>query len=110
MSSRFDADEIHQNALTLSDNLTEGDCRAMHRRPLGGVTKRLVDIAISALAFLAFLPIFGLVAITILLLEGRPVFYRHSRIGFGRRSFQCLKFRTMVSNSEQVLDHYLREH
>ena len=34
---------------------------------------------------------------------GRPVIYRHVRVGKGGRRFECLKFRTMVPDAERVL-------
>jgi len=35
--------------------------------------------------------------------EGGPALYRHRRIGMGGREFECLKFRTMVPDADQVL-------
>lgn len=58
---------------------------------------------------------FGALAISILLsplllfiiwamwCEGGPILYRHRRIGRGGKPFDCLKFRTMVPNADQVL-------
>jgi exopolysaccharide production protein ExoY len=79
-------------------------------RPLGGFIKRGIDVFVCASALLIFLPLFALVAGTIAILEGRPVLYGHERVGFGRRSFRCLKFRTMVKNGDEVFRRYLQEH
>jgi exopolysaccharide production protein ExoY len=76
--------------------------------PLGGVAKRIVDLAIASFALILFLPLFGLVAVTIAFFEGTPVLYRHSRVGYGRRPFLCLKFRTMVANGDEILKHHLQ--
>jgi undecaprenyl-phosphate galactose phosphotransferase len=35
--------------------------------------------------------------------EGGPIIYRHRRVGRSGRAFECLKFRTMVPNADQVL-------
>jgi exopolysaccharide production protein ExoY len=79
-------------------------------RPVGGLVKRIIDIIIGIFALLAFGPLFVLVAITIALLDGRPVIYGHERIGFDRGKFRCLKFRTMVTNGDEVFLRHLRDH
>jgi exopolysaccharide production protein ExoY len=75
--------------------------------PLGGITKRIIDLAIASFALILFLPLFGLVAIAIISFDGAPVLYRHPRVGCGRRPFLCLKFRTMVANGEETLRRHL---
>ncbi|MBM0204176.1 sugar transferase [Micromonospora sp. STR1s_5] len=81
-----------------SDELAEVDYR-----PLGGVPKRSFDLAfgVTALVFLGVL--MAVIALMILLADGRPVLFRHRRIGRGGRRFDCLKFRTMVVDGERVL-------
>jgi exopolysaccharide production protein ExoY len=66
--------------------------------------KRLLDlVGIVALA-LVFSPL--IIAIVVLMSrEEGPILFRHRRIGRHGRSFECLKFRTMVPNA----DHALRE-
>ena len=66
--------------------------------------KRLFDCALVALAAPAWLPVLGLCALLILLLEGRPVFYVSGRqIGPGR-VHPIMKFRTMVRNADKLLN------
>ena len=43
----------------------------------------------------------------LLLLQGRPIFIRHQRIGKNGKPFQCLKFRTMVIDADAVLRRHL---
>jgi exopolysaccharide production protein ExoY len=76
--------------------------------PLGGVTKRVIDVVVALCALIPFVLLFGLVSAAIVFLQGRPVFYRHPRIGYGRRQFLCLKFRTMVFNGDEVLRRHLQ--
>jgi len=47
------------------------------------------------------LPVMAVVALAILLEDGRPVFFRQTRIGLGGRTFQILKFRSMQHGSER---------
>ena len=57
--------------------------------------KRLLDILLVLLALPLWLPLLGIVALTVLFVEGRPVFFRQARAGKGGRPFRMLKFRTM---------------
>jgi exopolysaccharide production protein ExoY len=81
--------------------------RFLPRPPLGGAVKRAIDVALAASALAFFVPLFGLVACLVKLYDGGPVFYRHSRVGHGGRQFQCLKFRTMDINADEILERHL---
>jgi exopolysaccharide biosynthesis polyprenyl glycosylphosphotransferase len=67
--------------------------------PLSAVAKRLVDISLATLAMIALAPIAAVVAISIRLTEGGPVFFVQKRVGRGGRVFRMHKFRTMRPNS-----------
>jgi len=56
---------------------------------------RALDIAISGAVLLVLAPLLGLIALGILLILGRPVFFRQARPGLHGRPFTCIKFRTM---------------
>jgi exopolysaccharide production protein ExoY len=77
-------------------------------QPLGGRVKRSLDVVIAGGALITLFPLFGLVACLVKASDGGPIFYRHVRIGHGRRSFPCLKFRTMVPNGDDLLADHLR--
>jgi exopolysaccharide production protein ExoY len=77
-------------------------------QPIGGIVKRSVDITLATGGLITLFPLFGLVACLVKLHDGGPVLYRHIRLGHGRRSFPCLKFRTMVPNADDVLADHLR--
>ena len=57
--------------------------------------KRLFDILLVLLALPLWLPLLGIVALVVLAVEGRPVFFRQERAGMGGRPFRMLKLRTM---------------
>jgi exopolysaccharide biosynthesis polyprenyl glycosylphosphotransferase len=66
--------------------------------PLGlrqRASKRLFDIAFSAGALLALLPVFAGIALVIRLESRGPALFRQNRVGRGNRLFPVLKFRTM---------------
>jgi len=65
--------------------------------------KRLMDVVLSALLLLALSPLLVGIALAILIDSGRPVLFRQRRVGEGGRTFNMLKFRTMVADAEQRL-------
>jgi exopolysaccharide production protein ExoY len=75
--------------------------------PIGGRRKRLVDLVVAAGLTILLLPLLLLTALAVKLCMGGPVIYRHRRVGFAGRSFDCLKFRTMVANGDEILQRYL---
>lgn len=70
--------------------------------PAEGITKRLFDIVLS-LAILAALTVPLLVIAALVRRDGGPALFGHRRIGANGRTFVCWKFRTMVTNGDEVL-------
>jgi len=65
--------------------------------------KRAIDVAGAMLGLVLLSPVFGLVALATLVVEGRPVLFRQERVGLRGRRFTLLKFRTMVPDAEARL-------
>lgn len=57
--------------------------------------KRLIDLVLGIVLFALLFPIMLLVAFLVLLLLGRPIFFRQSRPGLNAVPFELIKFRTM---------------
>lgn len=76
---------------------------------IGGAWKRVFDVFGALAALVVFSPLFLMLGMLVKLSDGGSVFYRHGRIGRNGRVFDCLKFRTMVPNGEEVLAaHFVR--
>jgi Undecaprenyl-phosphate galactose phosphotransferase WbaP len=71
-------------------------------RPLGRIAKIVLDKAGAALLLLLLLPLFVVIA-SIVRADRGPAFFAHRRIGANGQAFRCLKFRTMVMDSDRVL-------
>ena len=77
-------------------------------RPWPPRLKRGFDIVVGGPLLALASPLLAIIAWQIWR-TGRPVFYRHKRVGRGGRSFHCLKFRTMVPDADAVLAHHVAE-
>lgn len=64
--------------------------------------KRLLDVSFSLLMLVLSAPIFLVVAVTIKLEDGGPIFYGQERWGKGGIRFRAYKFRTMIPNSDDI--------
>ena len=61
--------------------------------------KRTIDLLISLVAFILFLPVLIVVSISICISSGTPVFFKQVRVGRKCRPFTLYKFRTMESDA-----------
>jgi exopolysaccharide production protein ExoY len=64
--------------------------------------KRILDVVGAIVLAIVFSPLILSIAV-LMRREGGSIIYKHRRIGRDGRAFECLKFRTMVPNAEQVL-------
>jgi sugar transferase (PEP-CTERM system associated) len=70
---------------------------------LGGRTAglhRALDLVVSIAMLVVTSPVTLLTAIAILIEDGRPIFYRQTRVGMLGREFELLKFRSMAKDAE----------
>jgi len=70
----------------------------------GVVTKRIFDIVFSSLVLIFFSPIYLIVAFLIACSSPGPIFYVQTRVGKNYKAFNCLKFRTMIDNADEMLE------
>jgi exopolysaccharide production protein ExoY len=115
---------LNQNALTKS-NLSDHGNAVIHlprqaalslRRRNGGDViapgvgdwrKRGLDMIIASTALLLLMPLMLMVALLVKISSPGPAIYGHQRVGLGGKPFKCLKFRTMVSNGDDVLQRHI---
>ena len=68
------------------------------------ILKRVIDLTVSILCLLIFSPILIFTYLFILLMDGRPILYKQTRVGLHGNNFQMFKFRTMKKNSHEQRD------
>ncbi|QDY89891.1 sugar transferase [Arthrobacter sp. UKPF54-2] len=106
--------------LVLASSLTNVAGPRIHFRPVDGlplvhvelpqyfggkhVLKRVIDIAVAALALVALSPLMLVVALIVKRDSPGPVLFRQQRAGKNGAPFQMLKFRSMVETAEADLD------
>ena len=65
------------------------------------VAKRIIDIVVSAGLLFTLAPLLFAVSLLIKLESCGPVFFMQERVGYNKRRFKMLKFRTMFAGSDQ---------
>lgn len=70
------------------------------------IVKRVFDICVSSILLIFLSPLFAYIAWKVSR-DGGPATYGHERVGLFGRKFRCLKFRSMVVNSKEVLENLL---
>ena len=68
---------------------------------------RLLDMLIASAVLIFLAPLLLLVAALVFIVDPGPIFFAHRRLGRDGRTFPCLKFRSMVVDSEQRLKELL---
>ena len=68
------------------------------------ILKRIIDIFLSIIALIIFLPISLLLSLYILYLDGGPVIVNQRRVGLHGEIFTMYKFRTMKKNAHEMRD------
>ena len=67
-----------------------------------GFLKQVLDFVGAVVLLLVTIPFFILIALIIKVTSPGPVFFRQQRAGLNGQPFTMLKFRTMVTNAEQL--------
>lgn len=75
-----------------------------------GRGKRVLDVTIAVIALVLVLPAMACIALLVWMHDRHSPFFAQQRIGRGGAMFACLKFRTMVADSERVLQEHLAAH
>jgi exopolysaccharide production protein ExoY len=71
--------------------------------PIGMNLKRMVDIVLALVGIVLLAPLLIICyAVTVMSSPG-PALFRHRRVGFNGKHFDCLKFRTMVTDAPERL-------
>jgi exopolysaccharide production protein ExoY len=70
---------------------------------LGISSKRVVDIVLALSGIVLLAPLLIICYLATIITSPGPALFRHRRVGFNGKHFDCLKFRTMVTNAPERL-------
>ena len=86
------------------------DAGRQHRRYGYRFIKRVFDFVASLLGLIILSPLFLIIAIAIKVGDPKgAVFYSQTRLGRGEVPFKMYKFRSMVSNADELLEKLLKD-
>jgi sugar transferase (PEP-CTERM system associated) len=91
-SGKVNVDLLNPSWLIFSDGFTQRSSRA--------VMCRMFDLAVSFVLLALTWPLSLITALAILIEDGRPVFYRQTRVGMLGQPFELIKFRSMRKDAE----------
>jgi Undecaprenyl-phosphate glucose phosphotransferase len=105
--------EIHLGPAAILDRFSEAEVGplgpisslTLTRRPLSilqRAEKRVLDLALGALALVLLAPLFAIVALLIRLDSAGPVFFVQRRYGFNQEPFRIVKFRSMTTMEDDA--------
>jgi exopolysaccharide biosynthesis polyprenyl glycosylphosphotransferase len=111
--------------LVLAPSIVDIAGPRLHTRPVAGLPlihietprfskgqlflKRFVDLTGSVIGVVLLSPVLAFLAMSIRLSSDGPVLFRQARIGRGGREFTMVKFRSMVTNAEELLENLQRD-
>jgi undecaprenyl-phosphate galactose phosphotransferase len=73
------------------------------------IIKNILDKILAILLLPFFLILIFILAIYILIIDGRPVFYLTERVGKNMKKFKMIKLRTMRKDADKILDEILKD-
>lgn len=65
--------------------------------------KRALDLVVAVSLFLLFFPFWVIVPLLIYFDSGLPILFKHRRVGLNGVEFSLYKFRSMVTNADEIL-------
>lgn len=111
--------EAGRQHLVLAPSITDIAGPRIQTRPVSGLplihvetprfssgerfVKRMMDVALSIIGVILVSPLLLLLALLVKITSSGPVFFKQTRVGYHGREFRMLKFRSMVTNAEELL-------
>src|SRR5450432_4895243 len=75
--------------------------------PTGLLSKRVIDVTLAVSGIILLAPLLIICFLATVMTSAGPALFRHRRVGFNGKHFDCLKFRTMVTDAPERLNQLL---
>nr|WP_302119181.1 sugar transferase [uncultured Ruminococcus sp.] len=82
---------------------------AIKKKPVYDFFKRIFDIVCSLIALIILSPVFLIMAILVKTTSEGPAFFAHKRVGKNGKEIKIYKFRSMVTNAEELIKQFTPE-
>ncbi len=93
---------LHRATVVEFAGLPMLDLRAPALTDYQRMMKRTFDLIITLITLIPALPLMGVIALLISITNPGPILFRQKRVGENGKIFEMLKFRTMVTNAEEL--------
>lgn len=78
-------------------------------KPIYDFVKRVFDIVCSLIGLIVLSPVFIILSILVKTTSEGPVFFALKRVGKGGKTIKIYKFRSMVTNAEELIKQFTPE-
>lgn len=92
-----------------SNNSTKCKNNKAKSKPIYDFIKRVIDIVCSLFSLIVLSPVFLIIALIVKATSKGPVFFAHKRIGKNGKVIKIYKFRSMVTNAEELINSFTPE-
>lgn len=98
----LDAFNTLSREITEFENMPVINLRGVRTYGFNAFLKRSFDLIVASLMLLVLSPVMLVIALTVWVQSGRPIFFRQERVGLDGSVFPMFKFRTMVTGAEST--------
>ena len=95
---------VHQAAVSEFAGIPILELRAPTLSEYQRITKRIFDLVVVGFIMIFAFPVMAVIALLILIFDGRPIFYFQNRVGENGKIIKIYKFRTMVKDADKLLE------
>lgn len=103
MNIEFANENVIENSLKIKETQNSEKARRYIK------VKRILDCILATIALIILSPIYLIIAIAVKIDSKGPVFFGHTRIGKNGKIIKIYKYRTMVTNAEELIKQFTPE-
>lgn len=95
--------------ITDTSKAAASNTHSVKPKPIYDFVKRVFDIVCSLIGLIVLSPVFIIISILIKTTSEGPVFFAHKRVGKDGKTIKIYKFRSMVTNAEELIKQFTPE-
>ena len=95
--------------ITDTSKAAASNTHSVKPKPIYDFVKRVFDIVCSLIGLIVLSPVFIILSILIKTTSEGPAFFAHKRVGKGGKTIKIYKFRSMVTNAEELIRQFTPE-